>query len=359
MKWRAFSLGNDKKMIEIKVASIQLPLKNPFHIAHGSSDFRENVFLQLHSERLVAYGEAAVVPYYGVTKQQIIEDLEKHITGEMVQQRQTLSVSHRFSHSMSACAYSSAILALQMQEKQETAQQVLGIHQDFYDSQTSFTIAYSEDLNKMLETIANSGFSIIKLKAGFPDDLERLQLIRKEFPRLRIRIDANQGWAFEHAKMMIRNLETLDIELIEEPISGTVEQLKALKELGTIPILLDETVQNIQDLRRYAGSVSGIVVKLAKSGGPQASLKLVEEATKLGLDVMLSCMVESSLGIASALSLAPLCKWVDLDAPQLLAWDAFTPIQYLEGRPIGSLGSTLPAPELLAVFERTKPLVLE
>ena len=338
-------------MTEIKIITAKLFLKSPFHIAHGSYDFRENVFLQITSEGKHAYGEAPVVPYYGVTKEEIQEDLKQHITKSMIVQRQTLEILNHFDHSMSACAYSSAIQELQKQEGLSTNLKK--------NSNSSFTIAYSEDMVKMLENIRSCGFSTIKLKAGFPDDIDRIRHIRKSFPTIKIRLDANQGWSFEQACRVIEQLQDLEIELIEEPIKGTPEQLHKLSQLSDIPILLDETIQNAEDLPAFRDCISGIVVKLAKSGGMQASKVLMEKAQAQGLEIMLSSMVESSLGIANALPLVSFCKWIDLDAPKLLSEDVFSGISYREEMPVLSSGGLVPSDALLEKFSQTKALVLE
>jgi L-alanine-DL-glutamate epimerase-like enolase superfamily enzyme len=340
-------------MLRVVAVPLKLALRNPFHIAHGSSEYRENVFLQIIHDRKIAYGEAAVVPYYGVSKEQILEDLRRTITAEMIENREALSTVDQFAHSMSACAYTSAIQALQLLDAGQSPQTL----STTLGRGSSYTIAYQPDVSEMLESIHTCAFSTIKLKAGFVDDIHRIRTIREHFPDLKIRLDANQGWTFEQARRNIAELSAFNIELIEEPVNGTVEQIRSLSELSDIPILLDETVQTVQDLQSYAQAASGIVVKLAKSGGPQAARILIEEAKQSGLGVMLSCMIESSLGIAHALALEHLCKWVDLDAPTLLADDVFSGLVYQDELPVCPLSSLVPSERLLKAFAMAKPFI--
>ena len=89
-----------------------------------------------------------------------------------------------------------------------------------------------------------------------------------------------------------------------------------------------------------AGSFDGVNLKLAKLGGPLQALRALELARDLHLGVMLGCMVESSLGIAAALPLAPLCDWADLDSPLLLAHD---PCRGCAGRAVSWKGPLAPA----------------
>jgi L-alanine-DL-glutamate epimerase-like enolase superfamily enzyme len=87
-----------------------------------------------------------------------------------------------------------------------------------------------------------------------------------------------------------------------------------------------------RDLRRVAGAVDGVNVKLAKTGSVGEALRLIEGARALGLSVMLGCMVESSLGIAAAVHLSPLVDWVDLDGHLLVSDDPFRGLSLEGGR---------------------------
>jgi o-succinylbenzoate synthase len=361
-------------MLEVKIVTARLLLKNPFRIAHGSYDYRENVFLQVRHGQKTAYGEAPVVPYYGISQEQILNDLQTNLRPDMILERRTTGVSDQFLYSVSASAFTSAILSLQLQDGHSSINQLLAIDPAgaagaagaggagkarTEHKVTSFTIAYHDDIDQMIRTIAACGFSTVKVKVGIPGDIERIGRIRETFPALRIRVDANQGWTFNQACAALPALEKLGVELIEEPMAGTPAQLKELASLCQIPILLDETIQHEQDLTRYRESVSGIVVKLAKSGGPQAARAMMAKAQELGLSVMLSSMVESSLGVACALALAPLCTWLDLDAPLLLNQDLFSGLSYVNEQPIGSLLDIIPSDSLKGLFDSAPVLLME
>jgi hypothetical protein len=70
-------------------------------------------------------------------------------------------------------------------------------------------------------------------------------------------------------------------------------------------------------------------------------------------------MVESSLAVTSALTLEPLCKWIDLDGPILLADDPFSGLTYKNELPFGALQELTPSPRLLELFASTPPFFLE
>ncbi len=347
-------------MVKVQIAPYRLLLRNPFTLAHGSSQWRENVFICIETDGNIAYGEAPVVPYYGISGNAIMEDLRNGISVGMIKKHHIHGVRNQFKYSMSAFAYTTAILSLK--------EQMMGEGPDLEPLEapipqgvkaSSFTIAYDSDMDHTLKHIDSCGFSTIKVKAGFPDDLERIKKIRQHFPHIAIRLDANQGWTFEQAYRMVNEIADLSIELIEEPIVGTAEELYTLRERSPVPILLDETVQSPEDLDHYVGSIDGIVVKLAKSGGPQEAWRMIHEARKYNLSVMLSSMVESSLGVSAALLLAPLCRWIDLDAPLLSANDPFLGLTYVQGVPTGHLSALVPTQTFLEALSRGETLLLE
>jgi L-alanine-DL-glutamate epimerase-like enolase superfamily enzyme len=104
--------------------------------------------------------------------------------------------------------------------------------------------------------------------------------------------------------------------------------LRWLKARSPLPIFADEAARSVTDLGRLLGAVDGIVVKLAKVGGLREAWRAIDTAHALGMRVMLSCMVESTLGVTGAAHLAPLCEYVDLDGPLLIANDPFEGLRY-------------------------------
>jgi L-alanine-DL-glutamate epimerase-like enolase superfamily enzyme len=178
-------------------------------------------------------------------------------------------------------------------------------------------------------------------------------------PQAIIRVDANQGWSLDEAPGKMAELERLGIELVEEPIGGSPAELERLAAATSVPVLLDESARDLAHVRRFARespSVAGIVVKTAKNGGPVASLELARAALDSGMRVMVSSMVETSLGVSAALGVAPLCAWCDLDAPLLLAEDPFTGLSYVDEVPRLDAESVMPGPDLARFIGGLVPL---
>jgi L-alanine-DL-glutamate epimerase-like enolase superfamily enzyme len=104
------------------------------------------------------------------------------------------------------------------------------------------------------------------------------------------------------------------------------EKLQAQKI--KIPIFADETAKTSHDVVKLAGAVDGVVVKTMKSEGIREALRMIHTARAHDMQIMLSCMVESSVGVTAAAHLAPLCDYADLDGPLLIRNDPYRGLQY-------------------------------
>ncbi len=198
---------------------------------------------------------------------------------------------------------------------------------------TSYTIGIDvpETLGGRLDAAA--GFSILKVKLGGPDDRGTLAAIRERDGRT-VRVDANCAWRGGEAVERLRPLAGPGIELIEQPCPPRdLAGLGMVREALGIPVYADESVETLEDLDAVAPFVDGINVKLVKCGGPTQARRHIQRARELGLEVMLGCMIESSLGITAAAQLAPLVDRLDLDGALLLDKDPFSGVEWADGRP--------------------------
>jgi len=193
---------------------------------------------------------------------------------------------------------------------------------------TSLTIAMDHP-DKMAQSAKQSGWPILKIKLGSANDEAIVRSIR-EATDAALRVDANAGWTREHAADLIPRLVEYDLELVEQPLPvGDIEGLRQLRErnLG-VKIFADENIRTPQDVIDHVEAVDGVVIKLMKSGGIRPALQMIEMARSFDMQVMLSCMVESSVGVTAAAHLASLCEYVDLDGPLLIKTDPYQGVIY-------------------------------
>ena len=105
-----------------------------------------------------------------------------------------------------------------------------------------------------------------------------------------------------------------------------------LTSQSPIPIIADEAVQRFSDLEKVKGVYSGINIKLMKCTGLHEAQKMILQARKYGMKIMIGCMSETSCGISAAAQLAPLVDWIDLDGPLLIKEDYFDGVKFSEGK---------------------------
>ncbi|MDB4536526.1 dipeptide epimerase, partial [Oceanospirillaceae bacterium] len=139
-------------------------------------------------------------------------------------------------------------------------------------------------------------------------------------PNCRLVIDANTGWSLEQLKQYLPRLKQLGVEMVEQPLPvGQDWRLKGLNP--ELPICADESCIDRSSLDLLEGCYQVVNVKLDKTGGMTEALELIKEAKLRGFEVMVGCMIGTSLAMAPALLLAQEAKWVDIDGPLLLAKD--------------------------------------
>ena len=179
---------------------------------------------------------------------------------------------------------------------------------------------------------ASARFKCLKLKLGGRDgrDVERVRAVRDNSP-LPLQIDVNEGWSFDEALDAIPQLAELGVIYVEQPLPAKSDDGPELKRRSALPVYVDEDCHTLADVAACAERAHGINIKLAKSGGIREALRMIHAARALGLEVMLGCMGESSLGIAPGCAIASLCDHVDLDGNLPLSADPWQGVELIDG----------------------------
>lgn len=192
---------------------------------------------------------------------------------------------------------------------------------------TAYTISLGEPDAMAAQTALHAHRALLKVKVGTGDDASRIRAVRAAAPKATIILDANEGWT---AKNIARHLEICaeaGIALVEQPLpAGRDEALRGRE--SKVLICADESVHLASDLEALTDRYDAINIKLDKAGGLTEAIDLRTEATRLGLKVMVGCMVGSSLAMAPAVLLAQGADFVDLDGPLLLARDRDQALRY-------------------------------
>jgi len=308
---------------------ITLDLKTTFRIAHGSSDQRFNVLVHLDE----GVGEAPAVAYYGETQQVILDYLKTvpDLGDDPFDIDATLAKLPTHGSRAARAAIDVALHDLWGKRLGQPPYRLFGLN-PLHLPQTTFTIAMDEP-EIMAERAKESGYPLLKIKLGGEQDEAMVAAIRRATDA-RLRVDANAGWTRSQALELIPRLAGYGLELVEQPLAkDDIEGLRWLKDKlhaqgSTVPIFADESAQTSRDVAKLAGAVDGIVVKTMKTLGLRDGLRTIHTARAHDMQIMLSCMVETSVGVTAAAHLAPLCDYVDLDGPLLIKNDPYQGLRY-------------------------------
>ena len=193
---------------------------------------------------------------------------------------------------------------------------------------TAYTISLDSPQN-MARAAQKAPYPLLKLKLGGDADAQRIRAIRSAVPTTRLIVDANEAWTEENFAPLMQACARAGVELIEQPLpAGKDDMLEHLPR--PVPLCADESIHSHKDLPRLKPLYDMINIKLDKTGGLTGAIELAEKARASGFELMIGCMVGTSLAMAPAALLTPLARYTDLDAPLLLRRDQ-TPSMAYEG----------------------------
>ena len=192
---------------------------------------------------------------------------------------------------------------------------------------TAYTLSLN-DPEIMGQTAAqHADRPLLKIKLAGRDDLDRVAAIRANAPDSTLIVDANEGWSADQVEPLSAALARLGVALIEQPLPADQDALLAELE-HPVPFCADESCHTAADLAELAARYECVNLKLDKTGGFSEGLRLAAEARACGLDLMVGCMIATSLAMAPAVLLAQQARFVDLDGPLLLQKDRERGLRY-------------------------------
>jgi L-alanine-DL-glutamate epimerase-like enolase superfamily enzyme len=146
-------------------------------------------------------------------------------------------------------------------------------------------------------------------------------------------VDANAGWTLEQALQKIPLLEELGVEFVEQPLAkDNWDGMRILYEQSSLPLMADESCVHENDVLKCVDHFHGINIKLTKCSGITPARRMISKARELGMQVMVGCMNEGSIGTAAIAQLAPMLDYVDMDGPLLLSGDEAEGVGFDNGK---------------------------
>lgn len=317
--------------MKVEIFPIDLRLKREFAIAGGQAHIKRNYALVLDG---IGLGEASGSVKYGPPPEVIESDLKKveQILTDLNENawRDSLEQLSADICPAALCAFSTAICDREARRSHRPLYEFFGLPAPA-QRKTSITISVG-DIDVVRQWLS-TGYDIIKIKM---DDNEAvcqagIEMI-KSCPAAHFRIDANGSWSYAHAADIVTALPPNRVEMIEQPFPPEAEDdWQRLRGITRIPLFMDESIATPADIKRVAGIVDGVNIKLQKSGRLETAIAAMKEAKRFGLKIMIGCMIESSVGIAAAYHMSGAADYIDLDGCLLAEDETFCGLEYRRG----------------------------
>lgn len=312
-----------------------LALKNVFTIARGSRTHQHNVFIQVEKDGITGFGEASPNKRYNETPETVSEEL-KHFSPAVLE---GVSLPEEVEQALDQFVFKnqSTKIALEMAwldwwaKSQEQPLWKLWGGKTPAGPISSFTIGIDSFEMMQKKILEAKKYPLYKIKLGTDHDREIIQAIR-EVTDKPIRVDANEGWkTVDQALTEIEFLKSQNVELVEQPMHASmVEELKELKQNSILPLCADESFTGNEDLDEIAECFHIINIKLMKIGSMVKARRVIRQAHQLGLEVMIGCMIESSLANTAGAVIALDAEYADLDGHVLISNDPYKGLEILE-----------------------------
>ena len=306
--------------MQVRVARDRFRLERPFTISRGTRTHAEVLTVTVTDGPHAGRGECVPYARYGET----LESVAAQIAG--FQGRTRAELSEALPAGAARNALDCALWDLDAKRSGVPVWRLAGLPA-LGPATTCYTLSLDEPGAMRAQAEANAWRPILKVKLGTESDMPRLEAVRAGAPRARIVTDANEGWSPELYADYAPHLARLGVEMVEQPVpADRIGEMDGMPR--PVPLCADESCHDLASLPALKGRFDMVNVKLDKTGGLTEALALRDAARKAGFDVMVGCMVGSSLAMAPAVLVAQGADVVDLDGPLLLAEDREPPLRY-------------------------------
>lgn len=297
------------------------PLRNPFTISRGSKTEARVVTCSITRNGHRGWGEGLPYPRYGETVAESIAAilaLPEAISRAALQQALPPGAARN--------AVDCALWDLEAKASGTPVWKLAGLAQP-KPVEIAFTLSLDTPEAMRAAAARQAHRAVLKVKLGTPADMARIEAVRQGAPRVRLIVDANEGWTPDIYTELAPYLIRLGVEMVEQPLPQGADDM--LAEIARpLPVCADESAHDAASLPGLLGRYDVVNLKLDKTGGLTEALRAKGEARRLGLKVMVGCMISTSLSMAPAILVAQGANWSDLDGPADMAQDRAHPVTY-------------------------------
>jgi len=301
------------------------PIAGAFAISRGAKTEAVTVVVEISLRGHAGRGECVPYARYGETPEATLAailSLQDKPRGRLNRQALQTALPAGAARNAVDCA----LLDLEAKTSGQRAWELLGRPAPRACT-TAFTISLGTPEAMAAATAKAAHRPLLKIKLGGDGDGERIAAVRKEAPESELIVDANEAWTAANLEQNLAACAAVGVTLVEQPLpAGQDEALARIRR--PLVVCADESVHDRASLQGLRERYDAVNIKLDKSGGLTEALALVDAAQALGFEIMVGCMVATSLSMAPAMLLTAQARFVDLDGPLLLAQDRDGGLRY-------------------------------
>ncbi len=329
-------------MKSIKSEAQHWPIKGSFRISRSAVTEVGVVVVTISDGTHFGRGECRPYPRYNETIKSVLAQI-----ATLQNDIETLSLSSlqdRLPNGAARNAVDCALWDLEAQITGKPVHELLRLTPP-KTRQTAFTLSIDSPTKMAESALAATDHKLLKIKVGHEDGLACALAVMKARPDVHLIIDANEALDAASLEDFQTHLKNYPVALIEQPLPADISLPPSCVNAKPI-ICADESLHTVQDLQRlWDEGFRAVNIKLDKAGGLTEAITLARRAKSMGYNIMLGCMVSSSLAMAPALLLESFADVIDLDGALLLARDHDDGMIY-------SSGTVSPAPKTLWGYPR-------
>ena len=308
---------------QLQVHIERWPIAGRFSISRGSKTEAVVVVAEICRNGITGRGECVPYPRYNETPEAAVDAIHSvghwtSLTREMLRERMPPGAARN--------ALDCALWDLEAKEAKRRVWELAGLLAP-HSLTTAYTISLGTPEEMAQATSAAAHRPLLKIKLGGEGDKARVAAVRRAAPDATLIVDANEAWSDTNLQRNLDACAEAGVALVEQPLpagrDATLERI-----IRPIPVCADESAHATASLKELVGRYDAVNIKLDKTGGLTEALAMSREAERLGLRVMVGCMVATSLAMAPALIVAQQAFIVDLDGPLLLAKDREPALRY-------------------------------
>jgi L-alanine-DL-glutamate epimerase-like enolase superfamily enzyme len=294
------------------------PIAGSFTISRGAKTEAVTVVAEVRQEDVIGRGECVPYPRYAETPEAALNALQA-MQEAVARGLDRTTLQTMMPPGAARNALDCALLDLEAKRNGRRAWNLLGCRPP-QPCVTAFTISLGSPDEMAQATAKVAHRPLLKIKLGGVEDGERIAAVRWAAPQSQLIVDANEAWSEADLEANLAACASAGVTLVEQPLpAGKDEALARISR----PLLVcaDESVHDRKSLEGLRDRYDAVNIKLDKTGGLTEALAMADAARALGFDIMVGCMVATSLAMAPAMLLTPQARFVDLDGPLLLAHD--------------------------------------